>query len=77
MAILREENRKLKSTQSSRAQPVDNKTPSKREMAALSTEYDLLTKKVQDLKAFIKQNENVQANDFRTEKGKESGLSMQ
>lgn len=59
MAILKEENRKLKQSQSSRTQQVDSKTPSKREIAALSTEYDLLTKQVQDLKVFIKQNEGV------------------
>jgi hypothetical protein len=62
VAILKEENRKLKSNQQSRSQPVDNsKTPTKREIAALSTEHDLLTKQVQDLKTFIKQNEAVQA----------------
>lgn len=55
---MKEENRKLKQGSTGAKQTADHKTPSKREMAALSTEYDLLSKQVGELKAFLKQNEN-------------------
>lgn len=61
VAILKDENRKLKhqaTSQSTRSTDNDrgNKTPTKREIAALSTEYDLLQKQVNELKLYIKQN---------------------
>ena len=58
VAILKDENRKLKqqnSSQSTRATDSGRgKTPTRREIAAISTEYDLLQKQVNELKLYIK-----------------------
>ena len=51
-----------------------SKTPTKREIAALSTEYDLLKQQVNDMKQFIKQNEALaQKSATQVSRPKENG----